>query len=75
MLRRLTYLVCTVEAALLAAILVAAVVEPGLAGPALSPRTRQFYAVGALVLIVGCCYAVFCWLRDVLTGWERLSVR
>jgi hypothetical protein len=72
--RRLLYLVCTVEAALLAAVLVVLVVEPELVGVTVSRLARQLCALGALMLMSGCAYAVLCWLYDaVLLRRERLN--
>jgi hypothetical protein len=53
--RRLLYLVCTAEAAVLAAALYLLVIGPEYA---LSPRVRQLCAVATLVLASGCCYAM-----------------
>jgi hypothetical protein len=66
--RHLLYVVCLVEAALLAAILVAMVVEPDLRGYEPSPWVRRICAWRALMLMVGCAYAVVGWLRSLLTG-------
>ena len=74
--RRLLYVVCTVEAAVLAAVLVGVVIDRGATGSALSPRMRQLCAIVALVLMIGCSYAVVCWLRDAVTaGRARLNAR
>jgi hypothetical protein len=73
--RRLLYLVCTVEAALLAAILVTVVVEPEFVGVTVSRPMRQLCAVAALVLMTGCGYAVVCWLDGaVIAVRERLNL-
>jgi hypothetical protein len=53
--RRLLYLVCTAEAAVLAATLYRLVIGPEYA---LSPGMRQLCAVATLVLASGCCYAM-----------------
>ena len=66
--RHVLYLVCIVEAAALAAILVAVVVEPELIGYEPSPWVRRLCAWAALVLIVGCAYGVVGWLRTLLAG-------
>jgi hypothetical protein len=71
---RLLYVVSTVEAALLAAILVVVVVEPGVVGFAVSPRARQLCAVGALVLGVGCAVAVYSWLQACVSGRSWLDL-
>ena len=51
--RHVLYLVGTIGAAFLAAFLIALVVEPRLAGPALSGRSRQISALLSLVLVGG----------------------
>jgi len=51
--RHVLYLVGTIGAAFLAAFLFALVVEPRLAGPALSGRSRQISALLSLVLVGG----------------------
>jgi hypothetical protein len=61
--RHLLYLACVVGTALLAAVLIALVVEPRLAGAALTGRLRQLSAGVGLVLIGSCGYGMFCWLR------------
>ena len=74
--RRLLYVVCTVEAAILAAVLVGVVIDRGATESALSPRMRQLCAIVALVLMIGCSYAGACWLRDAVTaGRARLNLR
>lgn len=65
---RLLYLVCIVEAGVLAAILAALVVDPSLAGSPLTPRMRQLCAVVALVLMIGCAYAAVRWLWDAMVS-------
>ena len=71
--RHVLYLVCIVEAAALAAILVAVVVEPELIGYEPSPWVRRLCAWAALVLIVGCAYGVVGWLRTLLAGRACVS--
>jgi hypothetical protein len=51
-----------------AAVLVAVVVEPNLLGDEPAPWVRRVCAWGALVLMVGCAYAVVGWLHSLLTG-------
>jgi hypothetical protein len=53
--RQLLYLVCTVEAAVVAATLFVLVIAPD---SALSVRTKQLSALSALVLAMGSCYGV-----------------
>jgi hypothetical protein len=55
--RHLLYAVCIAEAALLAAALVAVVIQPDVLGLAPSPRIRQVCGWGAVALLVGCGYA------------------
>jgi hypothetical protein len=72
--RHLLYLLCTVEAAALAAVLVTAVVEPGVTGVILSPGLRQVCAISALALMVGCAVAAWSWLRyGMALGRERIN--
>jgi hypothetical protein len=72
--RHVLYLLCTVEAGVLAAVLATAVVEPGMTGITLSPGMRQAFAIGALVLMVGCGLAALSWLRyGVTVSRERLN--
>jgi hypothetical protein len=52
----------------LAAVLVAVVVEPDLLGLEPTPWVRRICAWGALVLMLGCGYAVVGWLRSLLAG-------
>ena len=66
--RHLLYLVCIVEAAALAAVLVAVVVRPGLVGYEPSPSIRQVCAWAALVLMVCCASGLVSWIRAVLAG-------
>jgi hypothetical protein len=66
--RHLLYLVCIVEAAVLAAVLVAAVIQPDVLGLAPSPRVRQLCGWGAVALMAGCGYALVGWLRSLLAG-------
>jgi hypothetical protein len=66
--RHVLYAICIVEAAMLAACLVVVVVEPDLIGFAPSPHVRQLCAIGALVLMVGSCYALVGWLRHLLAA-------
>jgi alkylhydroperoxidase/carboxymuconolactone decarboxylase family protein YurZ len=63
--RRLLYLVCTAEAAVLAAALYLLVIAPEYA---LSPRMRQLCAISALLLASGCCYAVVRQVRVAMNG-------
>lgn len=71
--RHVLYLLGTLGIALLAAILIALVVEPRLAGPALSGRTRQISALLSLVLVGGCGYIMFCWFQYAITAHGRLD--
>ena len=74
--RHLLYLVCIVEAAALAAILVALVIDPRLAGAPLTPRTRQLCDLLALVLMFGSGYAAARWLYDATVAVrEWVAVR
>src|SRR5687768_17410536 len=74
--RRVLYLVCTVEAGVLAAILAALVIEPDLTGSTLTPGMRQLCAVVALALMIGCAFAVDYWLDDaVMSVRERVRAR
>jgi hypothetical protein len=69
--RCLLYLVCTVEAAVLAVALFVVVIDPTYT---LSRGTRQFLAFSVLVLGAGSCYGAAGVLRLVLIGRERLSI-
>ena len=66
--RHVLYAVCIVEAAVLASVLVALVIDPSLAGSPLTPGTRQLCAVVALGLMLGSGYAAARWLSDVLAS-------
>ena len=66
--RHVLYAVCIAEAALLAAALVAAVIQPDVLGLAPSPRVRQLCGWGAVALMAGCGYALVGWLRSLLAG-------
>ena len=66
--RQVLYAVCVAEAALLAAALVAVVIQPDLVGIAPSSGVRQLCGWGAVALMVGCGYALVGWLRSLLTG-------
>jgi hypothetical protein len=67
--RRLLYLVCTVEAALLSAALYVLVTD---SSATLSPVLRQLCAVAALALAGGCCYAVSRLVRTAVSGTRWL---
>jgi hypothetical protein len=71
--RHLLYLLGAVGVALLAAILIALVVEPRLAGSALSGRARQISALLSLVLVGGSGYIMFCWFQYAATARGRLD--
>ena len=71
--RHVLYLVGTIGAAFLAAFLIALVVEPRLAGPALSGRSRQISALLSLVLVGGSGYIMFHWLQYAITAHSRLG--
>lgn len=71
--RHVLYLAGVVGIALLAAILIAMVVEPRLAGAALTGRLRQLSAGVSLVLIGSCGYIMFCWLRYATGQVRRLD--
>src|SRR5215207_1951721 len=66
--RHVLYSVCVAEAALLAAALVAVVVQPDALGLAPSPRVRQLCGWSAVALMVGCGSALVGWLRALLAG-------
>jgi hypothetical protein len=72
--RHVLYAVCIGEAAVLAAVLVAAVVEPNLLGYEPSPWMRRICAWGALALMVGCTYGMVSWLRSLLAGRAGLNL-
>ena len=61
--QQLLYLVCTVEAALVAATLFVLVIAPD---SALSMRTKQLYAISGLVLAMGSCYGLGYFLLGVV---------
>ena len=65
--RHLLYAASIAEAALLAAALVAVVIQPDVLGLAPSSGVRQFCGWGAVALMVGCGYALVAWLRSLLT--------
>src|SRR5215204_2544285 len=65
--RHLLYAASIAEAALLAAALVAVVIQPDVLGLAPSSGVRQFCGWGAVALMVGCGYALVAWLRPLLT--------
>jgi hypothetical protein len=69
--RHLLYLVGAVGVAFLAALLIALVVEPRLAGPALTGRLRQLSALLSLVLVGGSGYIMFCWLQYAIATHRR----
>ena len=71
--RHLLYAVCIAEAALLAAVLVAVVIQPDLLGLAPSPWARQLCGWGAVALMVGCGYALVGWLRALVTRRTSLN--
>jgi hypothetical protein len=71
--RHLLYFVATVGIALIAALLIVLVVEPRLAGNPLTGRGRQMSALMSLVLIGGCGYVMFCWLRYTAAGHGRFD--
>jgi membrane protein implicated in regulation of membrane protease activity len=65
------YLVCIAEAAGLAGLLFAAVIE---SGTSLSPASRQLCAAVALVLSVASCYAIYSWLGAIVGRRNRLNL-
>jgi hypothetical protein len=71
--RHLLYLVGTIGAAFLAALLITLVVEPRLAGPALSGRLRQISALVSLVLVGGSGYIMFRWLQYTFAARGHLD--
>ena len=74
--RRLIYVVCTVKAGVLAAILAALVIDPSLAAVPLTPAVRRLCALTALVLMLGSGYAAMCLLSDVASwAWGRITAR
>jgi hypothetical protein len=69
--RHVVYGVCIAEATLLAAILVALVIQPDVFGFVPSSRIRQLCGWGAVALMAGCGYAAVGWVRSMLT-WARV---
>src|SRR5690242_9212032 len=70
--RHVLYLVGTVGAAFLAALLIAVVVDPRLVGPALSGHARQPSAILSLGLVGGSGYAMYRWLQYAISARSRL---
>ena len=74
--RRLIWVVGTVEAGVLAAILAALVIDPGLAAEPLTSGTRRLCALAALVLMLGGGYGAIRLLSDAAKrGLERVTAR
>jgi hypothetical protein len=73
--RHLLYLVGTLGTAFLAALLIALVVEPRLAGSVMNGRFRQVSALVSLVPVVGTGYVMYCWLQHTLATRGHLGRR
>ena len=71
--RHVLYLVGTIGAAFLAAWLIVLVVEPRVAGPALTGRLRQISALVSLGLVGSSGYIMFRWVQYTLAAWGRLD--
>jgi len=71
--RHVLYLVGTIGAAFLAAFLIALVVEPRLAGSALTGHLRQISALLSLVLVGGSGYIMFNWVQYTIAAHGRVD--